>query len=100
MSKNIVARARARRYGKFDVLVASTACGALGVPGGVSRVVPHARQARCSDLWGVAGLLISEGKKIADPLSNAPMIAVLRERCGSKANRANQSEGFQHEEHS
>jgi hypothetical protein len=55
------------------VLVASTACGALGVPGGVSRVVPHARQARCSDLWGVAGLLISEGKKIADPLSNAPI---------------------------
>ena len=28
------------------------------------------------------------------------LIAVLRERCGSKANRAYHSEGFEHEEHS
>ncbi len=28
------------------------------------------------------------------------LIAVLRECCGRKANRADQSEGFQHEEHS
>jgi hypothetical protein len=49
----MVERLRARAgMVSLTALVASSACGALGAPGGVSRVAPHARQARCCDLSG------------------------------------------------
>jgi hypothetical protein len=48
----MVERLRARAgMVSLTALVASSACGALGAPGGVSRVAPHARQARCCDLF-------------------------------------------------
>jgi len=53
----MVERLRARAgMVSLTMLVASKACGTLGAPGGVSRVVPHAKQARYCDLSGGAGL--------------------------------------------